>query len=65
MVFGVVFFFADNRIVASLTSDVCPPLSLKLVWGLAIGFLMGGTGSCPLVGGTDSYPSGGWGFISG
>lgn len=27
---------------------------LKLVWGgLALGFLMGGTGACPLVGGGD------------
>ena len=28
--------------------------------GLAVGFLMGGTGVCPLVGGADSYSSGGW-----
>ena len=32
--------------------------------GLAVGFLMGGTDACPLVGGADSYPSGGWGFVS-
>ena len=36
-----------------------------LVWGLAVGFLMGGTNACPLVGGTDSNPSGGWGLVSG
>ena len=35
------------------------------VVGLAVGFLMGGTDACPLVGGADSYPSGGWGFVSG
>ena len=33
--------------------------------GLVAGFLMGETGACPLVGGADSYPSGGWGFVSG
>ena len=33
--------------------------------GFAVGFLMGGTDACPLVGGADSYPSGGWGFVSG
>ena len=25
---------------------------------------MGGTGACPLLDGADSYPSGGWGFVS-
>ena len=24
-----------------------PPMWLKWVWGLAVGFLMGGTGACP------------------
>ena len=33
--------------------------------GLVIGFLMGGTGACPLVGGAASYPSGGWVFALG
>ena len=33
--------------------------------GLAIGFLMGGAGACPVVGGVDSYPSGGWGLSLG
>ena len=32
---------------------------------LAAYFPMGGTGACPLVGGADSYPSGGLGFASG
>ena len=36
---------------------------LKSAWGLAVGFLMGGADACPLVGGADSYPSGGWGFV--
>ena len=31
--------------------------------GLAVGFLIGGTNACPLVGGADSFPSGGWGFV--
>ena len=38
-------------------------LWLKLVQGLALDFLMGGTGACPLVGGAGSYPSGGWKFV--
>ena len=38
---------------------------LNLVWGLAVGFLMGGSGACLLVSGANSYPSGGWGFVSG
>ena len=29
---------------------------LKSVWGLAVGFLMGGAYACPLVGGADSIP---------
>ena len=33
--------------------------------GLAVGVLMGGTDACSLVGGADSYPSGGWGLVSG
>jgi len=35
------------------------------VWGLGVGFLMGGVDACPLVGGADSNPSGGWGLVSG
>ena len=33
---------------------------MKLMQGLVVGFLMGGMGACPLVGRTESYPSGGW-----
>ena len=54
----------DNRVVASLTSDVCPPVA-ESVWGVAVGFLLGGADACPLVGGADSKPSGGWGLVSG
>ena len=36
-----------------------------LMQGHVISFLMGGTGACPLIGVADSYPSGGWGFVSG
>ena len=57
--------FADNRVVASFTSDVFPLLWLKLVRGLAVGFLMGGAGACPLADGAESYPSDGWGFVPG
>ena len=32
---------------------------------LAVGFLMGGTGAFPLIGGAYSYPSGGWGLSLG
>ena len=41
------------------------PLEAEVGRGLALGNLMGGTGTCPLVGGADSYPSGGWGSVSG
>ena len=41
------------------------PLCLKSVWGLGVGFLMAGADACPLVGGADSNPSGGWGLVSG
>ena len=54
----------DNRVVASLTS-MSAPLWLESVWVLAVGFLMGGADACPLVGGADSNPSGGWGLASG
>ena len=40
-IFDLVSFFADNRVVSSFASDVCLPLWLKLVQGLAAGFLMG------------------------
>ena len=33
--------------------------------GLTAGFLTGETGACTMVGGADSNPSGGWGFVSG
>ena len=56
--------FAGSRVVASLASGVCP-LWLKLVHGLVAGFLVEVTGACPLEGGTDSYLSGWWGFVSG
>ena len=47
-----------QTIDCSLSSFWClPPLWLKLVQGLAVVFLMGGTGACPLLGGADSYPS--------
>ena len=35
----------------SFPQAACSALWLKLVWGLAVGFLMGGTDACPLVGG--------------
>ena len=40
------------------------PLWLKLVQGFAVDFLLGRTDACPLVGGDDSNPSGGWGLVS-
>ena len=53
-------------IECSLSYILClPPLWLRLVRGLAVGFLMGGFDAYPLVGGADSYPSGQWGFASG
>ena len=53
------------RVVASLTSGICLPLWLNLVWGLAVGFLMGEVDAGPLVNGAYSNPSVGWGFVSG
>ena len=41
------------------------PLVAEVGIGAVVGFLMGGTDACPLVGGADFYPSGGWGFVSG
>ena len=55
----------DNRVVASLTSDICPPVAQFGKGGLAVGFLMGEADACPLVGGAESYPSGGRGLVSG
>ena len=37
----------------------------EVVMGLAVGFLMEGTGICPLVGGAAFYPSGRWVVDSG
>ena len=52
--------------MGSFTSVVCPhPLWLKLVQGLAVGFLMGGTGACPLVGGALSLGVIRGGFVPG
>ena len=56
--------FKDNTVVAPLSFAVCP-LVTEVGKGLGVGFLMGGSGACPLVGGADSYPFGGWGFVSG
>ena len=42
------------------------PLVVEVGMGpQAVGFLMGGADACPLVGGADSNPSGGWGLVSG
>ena len=41
------------------------PFVAEVGMGLALGFLMGGADACPLVGGADSNPSGGWGLVSG
>ena len=60
----MVTFFRDNRVVASLTSDVCPPVA-EVRMGACCRLLMGGADACPLVGGADSNPSGGWGLVSG
>ena len=32
---------------------------MRLIWGLAVGLLMGGTGACTWAGGADSYASAG------
>ena len=41
-----------------------PPVA-EVGMGLGVGFLMGGADGCPLVGGADSNPSGGWGLVTG
>ena len=57
------FLCAVSSIVASLAPGVCPLVG-RLIQGLAVGFLMGGIGAFPLVGGAASCPSGVQGFIS-
>ena len=46
--FSSCLLFVGHRVVASLASGVCP-LGVKLIEGLAAGFLMGGIGACLLV----------------
>ena len=41
------------------------PLVVEVGTGALCRLPDGGTEACPLVGGADSYPSGGWGFVSG
>ena len=45
---------------SSLASGVCPLVGEVGPWACA-GFLVGGTGACALVGGTESCPSDGQG----
>ena len=60
----MVTFFRDNRVVASLTSDVCPPVA-EVGTRAYCRIPDGRADACPLVGGADSYLSGFWGFVSG
>ena len=41
------------------------PLMAEVGTGLAVVFLMVGSGACSLVGGAYSYPSGEWDYVSG
>ena len=49
---------AGYRIIVTLASCVCPLVG-EFGSGVCVGFLVGGTGACPLVGGAGSCPSGG------
>ena len=55
-----VFGPTDFRIVVPLVSAVCSLVD-EAVLGACAGFLVSRTGSCPLVSGAGSYPSGGQG----
>ena len=48
--------YTDCNIIVSLASGVCPLMD-EFVPEVCEGFLLGVTGSCPLVGGAESYPS--------
>ena len=53
---------AGYRVVAPHASLVCRLLG-EADPGACIGFLVGGTGACPLVGRAGCYPSGGQRFV--
>ena len=55
---------AGYSTTASLASVLCP-LWVKFLKGLVAGFLMGGTGACPLVGGALSQDVITGGFVPG
>ena len=48
--------FSGYRFVVSLASGICPLVD-EVVPGGCTGFLLGGTGACPLVCGNGSHPS--------
>ena len=50
--------YTDCNIIVSLPSGVCPLID-EFVPEVCEGLLLGVTGSCPLVGGAESYPSDG------
>ena len=54
--------FEGYRVIASL--QVSAPLWVKFIQELAVGFLMEWACACPLVGGAESCPSDGRGFVS-
>ena len=51
--------FLQIIVLLALLLLVSASLVAEVGMGLAVGFLMGETGACPLVGGADSYPSDG------
>ena len=55
---------AGCRIIVPLASGVCLRVD-EFGPGACAGFLVGGTGACPLVGGAGFCPSGGQGHVKG
>ena len=54
---------AGCRVIVPLASVVCPLVS-EVGPGVSVGFLLGRTGACALVGGAESFPSDGQDHIN-
>lgn len=57
------FVVSIPQAVVCLASAVCSLVG-EVAPGACVGFLVGETDACPLVGGADSYHPDGWGIVS-